>query len=69
MSSTACLRVSAVSFAAISSFACASDLPPCDFTPSTLTTTQPKSDWIGPTTAPEAAEKAAAAALSPATAA
>ena len=31
----------------------ASDLPPSVLTASTLTTTQPKSDWIGPTTAPE----------------
>ena len=33
----------------------------------TFTTTQPKSDLTGPTTAPDAAEKTAAAACSPAT--
>ena len=65
-SASAVLRFSAVSLAAISERACSSDLPLCALTVSTFTTTQPKSDWTGPTTAPEAAAKAAAAALSPA---
>ena len=47
--------------------ACSSVLPPPALTESTFTTTQPKSDWTGPTTAPVAAAKTAAAALSPAT--
>ena len=66
-SASAALRLASVSLAAISELAWASDLPLCALTASTFTTTQPKSDCTGPTTAPEAAANAAAAVLSPAT--
>src|SRR5438270_1168348 len=66
-SSSAALRLSTLSLAAISARAWSSDLPPCVLTESTFSTTQPKSDWTGPTIVPDLAANTAAAARSPAT--
>ena len=66
-SSIADLRLSAVSLAAISARAWASVLPPPALTESIFTTTQPKSEWTGPTTEPAGAANIAVAVLSPAT--